>query len=90
MLTHGWPWTFWDFRDVIERLVEPDEAGFCFDLVIPSLPGFGFSSPLRRAGVNFARTAELWDALMRDVLGYPRYAAHGGDCSSRVRRAWVW
>jgi len=55
-----------------------------FDLVVPSLPGFGFSSPLRRAGVNRRTTAQRWRALMRDVLGYDRYFASGGDWGSFV------
>jgi crotonobetainyl-CoA:carnitine CoA-transferase CaiB-like acyl-CoA transferase len=50
-----------------------------FDVVVPSLPGFGFSSPLTRAGINFWRTADLWVKLMQEVLGYEHFAAHGGN-----------
>ena len=91
ILTHGWPWTFWDFQHMIGPLSDPashaGDPADAFDVVIPSLPGFGFSSPLTQPGVGFARTAELWDTLMRDVLGYPRYAAQGGDWGSLVTAA---
>jgi pimeloyl-ACP methyl ester carboxylesterase len=88
VLTHGWPWTFWDFAKVIGPLADPGAHGGdpadAFDVVVPSLPGFGFSSPLREAGLTYGRVADLWDRVMRDVLGFPRYAAHGGDWG-----AWV-
>jgi pimeloyl-ACP methyl ester carboxylesterase len=91
VMTHGWPWTFWDFKDVLLPLTDPaaygGDPGDAFDLVVPSLPGFGFSSPLRQSGVGFARTAELWDRLMREVLGYERYAAQGGDWGALVTAA---
>jgi len=91
VLTHGWPWTFWDFEKVLRPLSDPAAFGGdpadAFDLVVPSLPGFGFSSPLRTPGVGVARTAELWDTLMRSVLGYERYAAQGGDWGALVTAA---
>ena len=83
ILSHGWPWTFWDFNKLIDPLTDPVSFGGAaedaFDVVVPSLPGFGFSSPLSKAGVNAWVTADLWDHLMRDVLGYNRYYAQGGD-----------
>ena len=83
ILSHGWPWTFWDFQKVIEPLADPASCGGdpadAFDVIVPSLPGYGFSSPLTKTGVNAWRTADLWDRLMREVLGYERYAAQGGD-----------
>ncbi|MEM9714079.1 MAG: epoxide hydrolase family protein [Actinomycetota bacterium] len=88
VLTHGWPWTFWDFRDVIGPLSRPEEHGGdpadAFDVYVPSLPGFGFSTPLTTAGVDVARVAELWVTLMTDVLGFDRFAAHGGDWGALV------
>ncbi|ARS28356.1 epoxide hydrolase family protein [Sphingomonas sp. KC8] len=87
ILTHGWPWTFWDFRDVIEPLADPaafgGSASDAFDVIVPSLPGFGFSVPLR-TGVNYWQTADLWHKLMTETLGYARYAAHGGDWGALV------
>jgi pimeloyl-ACP methyl ester carboxylesterase len=88
VLTHGWPWSFWDFRDVIGPLSDPGAHGGdpadAFDVVVPSLPGFGFSSPLTRTGVNLGFVAGLWDRLMRECLGYERYGAQGGDWGALV------
>jgi pimeloyl-ACP methyl ester carboxylesterase len=78
ILTHGWPWTFWDYRELILPLAE---AGF--DVVVPSLPGSGFS-PLRKTGVVIADIAALWVKLMREVLGYDRFAAAGGDWGASI------
>jgi hypothetical protein len=81
VLTHGWPWTFWDFAEVIEPLAHPERFGGdiadAFDVVVPSLPGAVFSSP-SRPGVGWRETAGLWVQLMA-VLGYERFGAHGGD-----------
>lgn len=83
ILSHGWPWTFWDFKEVIGPLANPAAHGGdpadAFDIVVPSLPGYGFSSPLTTAGVSPRATADLWLRLMRDVLGYERFGAQGGD-----------
>lgn len=88
ILSHGWPWTFWDFHKVIRPLTNPAAFGGdpadAFDVIVPSLPGFGFSSPLTVTGINFWRTADLWDQLMRNELGYARYAAQGGDWGALV------
>lgn len=83
VLSHGWPWTFWDARKIIGPLTDPASYGGdpadAFDVVVPSLPGFGFSSPLRKPAVNATLTADLWHRLMTEGLGYSRYTAHGGD-----------
>ncbi|MBK7951547.1 MAG: alpha/beta fold hydrolase [Deltaproteobacteria bacterium] len=88
LLTHGWPWTFWDFEKVIGPLTDPGAFGGdpkdAFDVVVPSLPGFGFSTPLTTPGINWWRTADLWATLMRDVLGHERFCAHGGDWGALV------
>jgi pimeloyl-ACP methyl ester carboxylesterase len=88
ILTHGWPWTFWDFHQVIGPLTDPAAHGGnpedAFDVVVPSLPGFGFSTPLRRTGIHWASTADLWVKLMHGTLGYERFAAHGGDWGALV------
>ena len=87
LLGHGWPWTFWDFQKVIEPLADParfgGDAGDAFDVVVPSLPGYAFSTPLATTGLNFWRTADLWVTLMAG-LGYPRFAAQGGDWGALV------
>jgi pimeloyl-ACP methyl ester carboxylesterase len=83
VLTHGWPWTFWDFEKVIRPLADPASVGGdpadAFDVIVPSLPGFGFSAPLTKPGISMQATAELWLRLMRDELGYDRFGAQGGD-----------
>jgi pimeloyl-ACP methyl ester carboxylesterase len=86
VLTHGWPWTFWDFAKVIEPLAHPERFGDdptdAFDVVVPSLPGSVFSTPCP-AGVGWSQTAGIWVKLM-DELGYQRFGAHGGDSGAYV------
>lgn len=88
ILSHGWPWTFWDLHKVIRPLTDPAAFGGdpkdAFDVIVPSLPGYGFSTPLRKTGFNFWRTADLWVKLMQDVLGYSKFAAEGGDWGALV------
>jgi len=88
VLTHGWPWTFWDLRKVAEPLADPARFGGdpadSFDVIIPSLPGYGFSVPLQTTGIDIAAVAGLWVKLMRDVLGYDRFGAQGGDWGAFV------
>ncbi|HVV30358.1 MAG TPA: epoxide hydrolase [Mycobacteriales bacterium] len=88
ILTHGWPWTFWDYRHLLGPLTDPAAHGGdpadAFELIVPSLPGYTFSTPMTVSGVSFARTAELWHRLMRDVLGFERYGAGGGDWGAFV------
>jgi pimeloyl-ACP methyl ester carboxylesterase len=87
MLNHGWPWSFWDFHKIIGPLSDPATHGGdpadAFDVIVPSLPGYGFSSPLRKTGINFWKTADLWVVLM-ERLGYRRFATQGGDWGSFV------
>jgi pimeloyl-ACP methyl ester carboxylesterase len=88
VLTHGWPWTFWDLHHVIGPLSDPAAHGGdpadSFDVIVPSLPGYGFSVPLRTTGVDIARIADLWVRLMHEVLGYDRFGAQGGDWGAAV------
>lgn len=87
LLIHGWPGSFLEFEDTADRLAHPERFGARaedgFDLVIPSLPGFGFSGrPAAPLGPR--KIARLFDTLMTKVLGYPRYVAQGGDWGSIV------
>ncbi|MDB6052139.1 MAG: hypothetical protein JWR17_4885 [Pseudomonas sp.] len=87
LLTHGWPGSHLEFWEVIEPLAFPSRHGGkaedAFDLIIPSLPGFGFSGkPSSIFGQR--QTARLWNTLMTEVLGYPRYLAQGGDWGAIV------
>ena len=80
ILTHGWPGSIVEFLDVIGPLSED------FHLVIPSIPGFGFSGPTRERGWDVQRVARAWAELM-SRLGYDRYGAQGGDWGSAISRA---
>jgi pimeloyl-ACP methyl ester carboxylesterase len=79
LLIHGWPGSVVDFLDLVGPLTEPEDEGDpAFHLVIPSLPGHGFSGPLTEAGWNDGRVAAALAALMAR-LGYDRYGVQGGD-----------
>jgi epoxide hydrolase len=87
VLSHGWPGSVVEFLDVIGPLTDPRSGGKdpadAFDLVIPSLPGFGFSAPLTSSGWGTRRTAAALAGLMRR-LGYDRYGAAGNDAGSMI------
>jgi pimeloyl-ACP methyl ester carboxylesterase len=86
IVTHGWPSTFLEPLPLIPLLTDPAAHGIdapAFHVVVPSLPGYGFSDRPGREGVTVRYTARLWDELMRG-LGYDRYAAAGGDFGSGV------
>ncbi|SFW92207.1 TIGR03086 family metal-binding protein [Amycolatopsis australiensis] len=84
VLTHGWPGSVVEYLDVIGPLTEPESPDApAFHLVIPSLPGFGFSGPVRSAGWDRYRTARAWAELM-DRLGYESYGAVGNDAGSMI------
>ncbi|MBF6469987.1 epoxide hydrolase [Nocardia beijingensis] len=85
LLTHGFPSSVAEFLRLIEPLTNPAE-GPAFDLVMPSLPGYGFSTPLASTGWAMSRTARAWVELMRR-LGYQRYGVHGGDVGAGVSGA---
>ncbi|MFI0449193.1 epoxide hydrolase family protein [Actinomadura sp. 6N118] len=80
ILVHGWPGSYLEFLDVIEPLSQD------FHLVIPSIPGFGFSGPTRDRGWDVDRVARAFAELM-ERLGYDRYGAQGGDWGSGIARA---
>ena len=86
ILTHGWPSTFAELLPLVPLLTDPDAHGIdgpAFDVVIPSLPGYGFSERPAQVGVNYQHVAGLWHRLMRG-LGYERYGAQGGDFGAGV------
>jgi epoxide hydrolase len=87
LITHGYPSSVVEFSDLIGPLSDPRSHGGspedAFDLVIPSLPGFGFSTPVRQAGWELGRTTAAFAELMAR-LGYSRYGTHGGDIGAGV------
>jgi pimeloyl-ACP methyl ester carboxylesterase len=86
IMTHGWPGSVIEFLDTIDPLTDPTAEGpaeDAFHLVLPSLPGYGFSSVPTELGWNVGRVAQAWAELMRR-LGYHRYVAQGGDVGAAV------
>ena len=89
IMTHGWPGSVVEFMEIIGPLTDPGahggDPGDAFHMVVPSIPGFGFSGPTRERGWNVTRVARAWDSLM-GRLGYQRYGAQGGDWGSAISR----
>ncbi len=87
LFTHGWPGSFLEALEILPLLTDPGAHGGdprdAFDVVVPSLPGYGFSQRPPRAGTTPERIASLWAELMED-LGYPRFGAQGGDWGASV------
>ena len=90
ILTHGWPGSFLEMLKILPLLTDPaahgHDAADSFDVVIPSLPGFGYSEKPAQLGMNFFRIAEIWVELM-GALGYEKFAAQGGDFGAGVSTA---
>ena len=88
VITHGWPSTFFEMHKIIPLLADPSSHGGdptdAFDVVAPSLPGFGFSDQPTERGMEVQRVARMWKTLMTENLGYPRFAASGGDIGAAV------
>jgi len=87
LLSHGWPGSVVEFLDVIEPLTNPTKFGGkpedAFTVIIPSLPGYGFSS-LPEKPINAITTAALYNKLMTEIIGYDKYLAQGGDLGAFV------
>lgn len=81
MLIHGWPGSIVEFLDVIEPLTTPKDGQPAFDVIIPSLPGYGFSGPTNEVGWNGNRIAAALIELMTR-LGYEKFAVQGGDAGA--------
>lgn len=87
VITHGWPGSFIEIEPLLPLLADPaahgGDAADAFDVVVPSLPGYGASPAPRQAGTGSRRIASLWQGLMAQ-LGYPRFGAQGGDIGAGV------
>jgi epoxide hydrolase len=87
IMTHGWPGSFFEFEQVLERLADPAAFGEAlrpaFHVVVPSLPGYGFSDAPTRPGWNIHRIAAAWAELM-NRLGYSRFIALGSDWGTSI------
>jgi pimeloyl-ACP methyl ester carboxylesterase len=84
LLIHGYPDSFVRFLKIMHLLTQADENGFSFDLIIPSIPGYGFSGIPATPGMNAGQIADLFSVLMTKELGYTKYIAHGGDWGSSI------
>src|SRR5258708_10056134 len=87
LLTHGWPDSFYRFYKIIPMLTDPEKFGGkatdSLDVVVPSMPGFGFSE---RKAMPATAVAEVWAKLMTEVLGYDTFTAAGGDLGADVTK----
>lgn len=87
IITHGWPSSFVELLKIIPLLTDPASYGAdpadCFDVVVPSIPGYGFSDRPAQPGFSVFRIADLWAKLMNG-LGYNRFGAQGGDFGAHV------
>lgn len=84
LLIHGWPDSFYRFIKLIPLLTEPDEHGVAFDVIIPSIPGFGFSDIPKERGVGPVKIATLFNRLMSETLGYDTFFVQGGDWGASI------
>ena len=88
VITHGWPSTFFEMSKIIPLLADPAAHGGdpvdAFDVVAPSLPGFGFSQASGERGMEIGGVADLWAKLMTENLGYGKFVAVGGDIGAGV------
>lgn len=91
LLTHGWPDSFARMMKIIPMLTDParfgGDAADSFDVVVPSVPGYGFSDRATRTGMTSERVGDIFFKLMTDTLSYARFGAHGGDVGAEVTQA---
>jgi epoxide hydrolase len=83
LITHGYPGSFVEFTKIVRQLADPDDPADAFHVVVPSVPGFGFSTPLSDGGWEVGRTTRAFAELM-SRLGYQRFGAQGGDIGAGV------
>ena len=88
VVTHGWPGTFFEMHKIIPLLSDPASHGGdpadAFDVVVPSMPGYGFSDHATQRGLDVLSIGDLWAKLMSENLGYQRFGAQGGDWGASV------
>lgn len=88
IITHGWPSTFAEMLNIAPLLSDPAahgaDASDSFDVVIPSMPGYGFSDRPSQRGMSPIRVSDLWHKLMTEGLGYDGFVAQGGDWGAQI------
>ena len=88
VVTHGWPGTFFEMHKIIPLLSDPASHGGdpadAFDVVVPSMPGYGYSDHATERGLDVLSVGDMWAKLMSENLGYQRFGAQGGDWGASV------
>ena len=88
IITHGWPSSFFEMHKILPLLTDPashgGDAQDSFDVVVPSMPGYGFSDKPAERGMSVLKVADVWSRLMTENLEYPRFGAQGGDWGAGV------
>ena len=88
IITHGWPSSFYEMHKILPLLTDPashgGDAQDSFDVVVPSMPGYGFSDKPAERGMSVLKVADVWARLMTENLEYPRFGAQGGDWGAGV------
>lgn len=88
IISHGWPGSIFEMLKIIPMLTDPAASGGnpedAFDVVVPSLPGYGFSDRPQSRGYSNIRIAEMWHKLMTEGLGYSRFGSQGGDWGGMI------
>ena len=89
VLLHGWPGSFVQMLNIIPMLTKADENGHCFDVIVPSLIGYGFSGKAIEKGMTIFQVAELFQLLMTEKLGYQTFMIRGSDIGAGVAKEWA-
>lgn len=89
VLLHGWPSSFVQMVKIIPLLTQADANGNSFDVIVPSLPGYGFSGKPFEKGMNAYQMAELMQTLMTEKLGYNKFMLRGSDVGGEVAKEWA-
>lgn len=86
LMIHGWPSSFWEYTKIIPLLEKPDSNGLAFEMVIPSIPGYGYSEAPHQPGFNITSSARIFVKLMKR-LGHQKFIPIGGDWGAAITRA---
>ena len=85
LIVHGWPGSIVEFQKIIPLLTEANDSfDFVFEVIAPSIPGYGFSSPSAKVGFNATQCARIFNELMTERLGFKQYYAQGGDWGALI------
>lgn len=86
LLVHGWPGSFYEYLKSIPMLIEPDSNGYAYEIILPSIPGYGYSEQPHKPGFNIPAAARIFVKLMKR-LGHEKFITHGGDWGSAISLA---